>query len=377
MNYEWNADEERLRSELREALTPFAVEGARALDPEAKERSLRAALGAASATSRYSRLGQGHAATSSAVELLAAQEVVAEISRDLFMGLEGTLRLFGGLAADAGRIPLLEKVRAGTTLGAVVLPTSDKTHAVRAPRPSISAVRAGESWTLSGRAEHVLNAPFADHFALVAGAEGGLVVAFLARGAPGLSLGGPTSTAAYSSSAFGFVECRSVEVGWREVSGTHQAEASASWAQRAFNLQLAVASTEVARATHAAATSYAKATRRQGRPLVHSQEIGFPLAESLTSLHAAQLMVRRAAWAIATHDLEATLLVHAAKVFSADTARQISTLAQEIYGLESFALDAPAQVAARDASYGALAGTDVVAARLEIATTLLSPFQKK
>jgi alkylation response protein AidB-like acyl-CoA dehydrogenase len=94
----------------------------------------------------------------------------------------------------------------------------------------------------------------------------------------------------------------------------------------------------MARAAYEAALAYAKQRRTFGKAIIDHQAIGFRLADMATSLHAAELMVLRAA---ALRDAGRPCLKEAsmAKLFASEAAERICAAAIQIHGGYGYLVD--------------------------------------
>jgi alkylation response protein AidB-like acyl-CoA dehydrogenase len=92
------------------------------------------------------------------------------------------------------------------------------------------------------------------------------------------------------------------------------------------------------------ASSWAKERQAFGLPIADYQGISFPLADSLTELHAARLMTYHAAHAF--DELADRKVVHGkvsmAKLFASETAGRIADRAVQVLGGRGYSLDSPA-----------------------------------
>jgi alkylation response protein AidB-like acyl-CoA dehydrogenase len=92
------------------------------------------------------------------------------------------------------------------------------------------------------------------------------------------------------------------------------------------------------------AGEWAKERRAFGSPIADYQGISFPLADSLTELHAARLLTYHAAHAF--DQLEDRKVVHGkvsmAKLFASETAGRIADRAVQVLGGRGYSLDSPA-----------------------------------
>ena len=107
----------------------------------------------------------------------------------------------------------------------------------------------------------------------------------------------------------------------------------------------------LAQAAYEAALKYAQERVQFGKPIGKFQAIAFNLADMLTELEAARLLVYRAAW---LYDQGRPCIKEAsmAKLFATEMAVQVSGAALHIHGGYGFMRDSPVQRYFRDAKFG-------------------------
>ena len=110
---------------------------------------------------------------------------------------------------------------------------------------------------------------------------------------------------------------------------------------------VAAQSVGMARAAYDAALAYAKERRTFGKPIIEHQAVSFRLADMATQLHAAELMVLRAA---ALRDAGQPCLKEAsmAKLFASEAAEKVCAAAIQIHGGYGYLNDFPVERIYRD-----------------------------
>lgn len=107
----------------------------------------------------------------------------------------------------------------------------------------------------------------------------------------------------------------------------------------------------LAQAAYEAAVNYARERVQFGRPIGKFQAIAFKLADMLTQIEAARLLVYRSAW---LYDQGRPCITEAsmAKLFATEMAVHVSGEALQIHGGYGFMVDSPVQRYFRDAKFG-------------------------
>lgn len=116
----------------------------------------------------------------------------------------------------------------------------------------------------------------------------------------------------------------------------------------------------VARAAHEFAVDYAKHRKAFGEPIAQRQSIAFTLAEIITDIDAARLLVWEAAWNL-DHHKDATHEAYLAMNFASDVALQAADRALQILGGYGYVRDYPVELWLRNArGFGVMEGIAIV-----------------
>jgi alkylation response protein AidB-like acyl-CoA dehydrogenase len=152
------------------------------------------------------------------------------------------------------------------------------------------------------------------------------------RGSPGVTLGKKIDKLGVRASATGEILLDGVfvpdghllggETGGVEKVGTILSE---------IRIMTGALSVGLGRAAYEAALRYSKERVTFGKPIGEHQAIAFKLADMLTQLHAATLLVYHAAWAV-DQGLPVTREAAMTKLFASEAANRISYKAVQIFG---------------------------------------------
>ena len=218
------------------------------------------------------------------------------------------------------------------------------------------AERVEGGWRLKGAKTWVTNAPVADMLTVCAktSKERGIkhIALFLVdRRFPGVGLGRQIEKLGVRASATGEILLEDVfvpeehllggETGGVEKVGTILSE---------IRVMTGALSIGLGRAAYDAALRYSRERVAFGKPIGEHQAIGFKLADMLTQLHAATLLVYHAAWAI-DQGLPVTREAAMAKLFASEAANRICDEASRIFASYSFAKEYPVERYFRDARF--------------------------
>jgi butyryl-CoA dehydrogenase len=221
---------------------------------------------------------------------------------------------------------------------------------------STTAERTPGGWRLKGAKTWVTNAPVADMLTVAAktSPERGMrhIALFLVdRHWPGVTLGRQIDKLGTRASATGEVLLDDVFVPdahllGGETGGAEQVGAVLSDI-RVLTGALAVG---LGRAAYEAALRYSRERVAFGKPIGEHQAIAFKLADMLTRLHAATLLVYHAAWTI-DRGQPATREAAMAKLFASEAANRICDDASRVFASYSFATEYPVERYFRDARF--------------------------
>ncbi|MBI3456384.1 MAG: acyl-CoA dehydrogenase family protein [Candidatus Rokubacteria bacterium] len=219
-----------------------------------------------------------------------------------------------------------------------------------------TAERVDGGYRLKGAKTWVTNAPVADMLTVCAktSTERGMkhIALFLVdRQFPGVTLGKKIDKLGVRASATGEIILDDVfvpaahllggETGGAEKVGTILSE---------IRIMTGALSIGLARAAYDAALRYSRERVAFGKPIGEHQAIAFKLADMLTQLHAATLLVYHAAWCL-DHGLAVTREAAMTKLFASEAANRICDEASRIFASYSFAKEYPIERYFRDARF--------------------------
>jgi butyryl-CoA dehydrogenase len=218
------------------------------------------------------------------------------------------------------------------------------------------AERVDGGYRLNGAKTWVTNAPVADMLTVCAktSRERGMkhIALFLVdREFPGVTLGREIDKLGTRASATGEILLENVfvpeghllggETGGVEKVGTILSE---------IRVMTGALSVGLGRAAYDAALRYSRERVAFGKPIGEHQAIAFKLADMLTRLHAATLLVYHAAWAI-DRGLPVTREAAMTKLFASEAANRICDEASRVFASYSFAKEYPIERYFRDARF--------------------------
>ncbi|GAC1315268.1 MAG: acyl-CoA dehydrogenase family protein [Acidimicrobiales bacterium] len=201
---------------------------------------------------------------------------------------------------------------------------------------TLTATPRGDGYELSGTKRHV---PFASSasrllvLARIAPGPDGVLYALVDPAAPGVTL---TQQMTIASDTQYRVDFDTVTVGPGDVVGTGWD----TWDRVMHDGIILLAAQAVGGARHALeiTTQYAKDRRQFDKPLGAFQALAHYLADAATAVDGAETLVMEAAWA-ASEGRDIRRLAPMAKSFACRTFRDVTAMAQQIYGGVGFTLD--------------------------------------
>lgn len=241
--------------------------------------------------------------------------------------------------------------------------------------PAGVALRAepcGTGFTLTGVKRHVAYAQAADALLVLARtAEGpqGVDLFVVPAHSPGIDL---TQQRSVASDTQYRVEFDSVEVATEQRVG----RAGTGWKTWDATVEhgiVLVAAQAVGGARRALelAVQYAKDRQQFGKPIGAFQAISHYLADAVTAVDGAERLVHEAAWAADAGRPEAGRLAAMAKLFACRTFRDVTAMAQQVFGGMGFTLDVDVQLYFRRAKSLQLNWLDTDALERRVAAAVL------
>lgn len=292
---------------------------------------------------------------------LAKDAALADRSASLYLSLRST-RLFGGLVGafgdDAQRGTWLGAIAEGNLIGAVAWSDPpEEPGAEEEPSAPMVAVKVEGGYRLTGEKRTVANALIADRIAVLATAGDECVIALVEPETLGPAFSDRLATLGLGGLVMADMRLDGVVVPEAEIIGPLPSAAVASWLANRHDFGLTVACVGVMRRAYRAAYEHARTTVRGGKKLIKRQAVAFELAEMFTLLQTAELLVQRTAWAIGAGEDEASMMLSAARVFTAEHAEGVAGKAVGIMASDGIRGANDAERAFRDAKALAVAGT--------------------
>ena len=281
--------------------------------------------------------------------------------------------LSGGVLAEAGNAEQKDRwLRAIATGEAVLTPAWLEPENGFSPRGvEVRAVSSGSGFTLSGVKRHVAFASSADRLVVLARSGDGEedVDLFLVDpAAPGVSLRQQFTIASDTQYEVTFSDVVLAEsdriggagTGWATWQGVLEPALVLLAAQAVGGARYALEIT----------TQYALDRHQFDKPLGAFQALAHYLSDAVTNLDGAEQLVHEAAWA-AANGRPLTSLAPMAKLFACSTFRDITAMAQQIFGGIGFTLDFDIQLYFRRAKQQQLMWANDRALEDDVAAALL------
>jgi alkylation response protein AidB-like acyl-CoA dehydrogenase len=280
----------------------------------------------------------------SAMSLLDAVIVYEEFGRSLVPSphLESTV-VSAGVLALAGTPDQQARWLPGIASGQSIL-TPAWLEPDNSSGPSgirLSAVADGEDVILTGTKRHVAYASTAERLILLARGETGIDLYLVDPKANGVTL---TLQHTVAGDTQYRVDLDEVPVPCTDRIGA-PGTGWATWHTVMLDALVLVAARAVgaAEATHALTTDYSRERHQFGKPIAAFQAISHSLADGITAIDGARVLVQRAAW---TRDAGRSIetLAPMAKMFATRTCRDVTGVAIQVHGGMGFTLECDAQL---------------------------------
>jgi acyl-CoA dehydrogenase len=233
------------------------------------------------------------------------------------------------LAADAKWRAVIDDAIAGKRIGGFALTEPEAGSDVGSMRSV--ARRDGDGWSIDGDKTFISNVGIADFFVVFANADPaagkkGISAFFVAKDAPGLTLEAIETIDAHPLGRLTMRGCKAALVGdvgrgLRFALGTLDV----------FRTSVGAAANGLAMRALDEALAHVRRRVQFGKPLADFQLVQGALAEMVTDLDAARLLVARAAWAKGTAN-EQPSDVAMAKMFATEAAQRVIDRAVQLFG---------------------------------------------
>jgi alkylation response protein AidB-like acyl-CoA dehydrogenase len=321
----------------------------------------------------YLKLGLDTPEGFGGTSLIGAMETLAALSPSLYLSVEMSTRLFGGIVATWGsneqKMRWLTPLMKGQLLGAVAL-SEDSLNVDNDPLKT-TGNQDGDFLNITGDKTYVVNGPVADWFAVAGLMNDQLALFIVEKGTFGIAASKPFSTLGYEGASISRVSLNNCRISMDQIIGPFKDRSVLDTLRLWENQILLGASLGLMKAAFESARDYAKTHRSGGKPIIAYQEVAFKLSEMLTLLQTSQLFAYRAAWTLETSPKEAESLMWCAKVFCTEAAEKVSGYSLQILAGLGFISGNPAEIAYRCAKYGQVAGTSTEISRVRIGDAAL------
>jgi alkylation response protein AidB-like acyl-CoA dehydrogenase len=274
----------------------------------------------------------------SLVEMAIAFE---EMGRALVPGaFLSTVALAGSLIERACsaeyRTARLQAICDGQSKATVALLEKSANWNIDSVKLSATPVEAG--FKLNGTKLFVSDASVADFIITAAGAETGLVLAFVNREAPGVTIKpmpGVDATRLLYAVEYDEVPVNSQDV----VSDNAKAREALEYALDAATLALSAEMVGGMQLLLEASVEYAKTRKQFGKPIGQFQAVQHHCANMLLMTESARSAVYYAAWLMGNDLEQARVAVSVAKTYASDSYREVGNLAIQVHGGIGFTWD--------------------------------------
>jgi acyl-CoA dehydrogenase len=225
--------------------------------------------------------------------------------------------------------------------------------------PKTSAIRKDGTYVLSGLKCNVPFAAESDWMLVYASLEGQCQAFLVARNTAGLTVKERERNMGMNAFPMYSVELHECSIPAVQRLGG-EAGCNFQLLLNSSRVALSAMAVGVARAAHEFALDYAKHRKAFGEAIAQRQSIAFTLAEIITDIDAARLLVWEAAWRL-DHRLDATKEAYLAMNFAGDTALHAADRALQILGGYGYVRDYPVELWLRNArGFGVMEGIAIV-----------------
>ena len=302
------------------------------------------------------------------LHLLACQEILAAFSQSLYLTVEMSARMFGSIVQLWGtpeqQTQLLPDLKTGKIMGAVAL--SEGAMNVSNDPLETEGTEHDNGIQVSGKKTYVVNAPWADWIAVVGRMQDQTAIFLVEKNTPGLTKDPPLKTMGYGAAAISGIQLDACDLAVNRIILMPEGSTPLATIGLWENQILIGAGLGMMQAAFTSAQDFANSHHTGGKPIIAYQEVAFKLAEMLTLYQTSQLLAYRAAWTAGSHSREKDGLMLCAKVFGAESAEKVASMALQVLSGQGFQHGSQAADAYACAKYTQIAGTSMEIARVMI-----------
>ncbi len=306
--------------------------------------------------------------TGDSLHLMASQEILAAFSQSLYLTVEMSTRMFGSVVqfwgTPAQQAQLLPDLQTGKILGAVAL--SEDAMNVNNDPLKTEGIEHDNGIQVSGKKTFVVNAPWANWFAVVGRMQDRRAIFLVEKNTKGLTIDTPLKTMGYEAAAIAGIQLDACDIPADRIILALDNTAVLASLRLWENHILIGASLGMMKAAFLSAKEFANSHHTGGKPIIAYQEVAFKLAEMLTLYQTSQLLAYRAAWTADNHVQEREGLMLCAKVFCAESAEKVASMALQVLSGRGYQRGSQAADAYACAKYTQIAGTSMEIGRVII-----------
>jgi len=266
MNFDFSLAEQTLFKELRDRIKEYAQEKNLETQDISQIKGALAILG----ETPYLKLGIDAPDGFGGISLMSAMETLAALSPSLYLSIEMSTRLFGGVVAAWGNNKQKERwltpLMKGELLGAVAL-SEDSLNVDNDPLKT-TGIQDGNHLVIAGEKTYVVNGPVADRIAVTGRINGKLALFIVDQGTAGLSSGEAFRTLGYDGTAISRISLNNCRISMNRVIGPFEDYSALNTLRLWENQILLGASLGLMKAAFESARDYAKTHRSGGKPII-------------------------------------------------------------------------------------------------------------
>jgi len=281
-----------------------------------------------------------------------------ELSRG-WAGLAGTVWMAGGSggilgASDARRQEMIERVRAGESIGAGAI--TEPNFGSESSGLQTTAVADGDDWVLNGTKAWISNAPICDHVYVAtqtdkAAGRAGIRWILVEKEVSPYSAGPANNLfglRAWPNGELSFQDCRAPRQNVRARQPVASGDGRRVWTFEVPRSILAIMSVGIAQAAIDASIAYARERQQWGRPIAAFQLVQEMIVDMILETEAARLLAYQA-MDLLDRGEDCSWQAAAAKAYATEMAIRATSKAIEVHGAIGLSEDLPLERYFRDA----------------------------
>ncbi|MBF0227891.1 MAG: acyl-CoA dehydrogenase [Desulfobacterales bacterium] len=305
--------------------------------------------------------------------IMGVMEQLSSLSQSLCLIAESSTRILGKILSTWGTENQKEKWLKSLMKGEIISATAISENSMNVYNEPLktAGVKDSDSIIVNGEKNYVVNAPWADIFAVVGVLDNCQAVFLIEKNTQGLQVTQRLYPMGYEGVSISGISLNDCRISSDNVIIIDKSINALSKIKLWENQILIGLSLGLMKSSFIFAKSFSNSHKTGGKPIIAYQEIAFKLADMLALYQTSQLFAYRSAWLVDNDEKEAESVSFCAKIFATESSEKVVSNGMQILGASGYMSKNPIEKAMRCVKYGQIAGTSSEIARVKIGDDIL------